>query len=170
MAKVKIKNPGAIERNLNRRIKEFKNDNKELQKAAKTIQNQMRISIRDGKQPDGEGFPSLSSDTLERRVALSANNKTSKFYGQQKSNATFTGDLVRKLFAIVKGNKIVLFGKGNHKKLKGIRVKTLAGSDAPISDIVLGFADRGVKLLGVTETAKIKIKNQFVKFLRRKRK
>ncbi len=165
----KIKNTKAIERKLKRLAKEFKNDNRELQRASKTIQNQLRISLRAGEQPDGKEFPPLASKTIERRKRLATVNKTSKFYAAGRSNASFTGDFVRKIVAIVKGNKILLFGKGKHKPLKGIRGKKLEGSDAEISDIILGFAERGVTLLGATDEARKRVNNQFRRFLRRKR-
>ena len=167
----KVKNTKAIERRLKKLAKEFKNDNRELQKASKTIQNELRISLRAGVKPDGELMAPISTKWSNRRDDLAEVNKTSKFYrpNSLNSNATFTGDFVRKIVAIVKGNKIVLFGKGKHKGYKGLRGKKIKGSNAKISDIILSFADRGDILLGVTEKAKERITEQFKRFLNRKR-
>lgn len=167
----KVKNTKAIEQRVRRLAKEFKNDNRELKKAAKIVQNELRISLREGIKPDGNIMATISTEWSNRRDDLAEVNRTSKFYkpNSLNSNATFTGDLVRKIVAIVKGNKIELFGKGRHKGYRGIKGKKLEGSNAKISDIIKGFADRGDILLGVTEKAKQRIRNQFIRFLKRKR-
>lgn len=166
----KIKNQAAIDRRVREAISNFKNNQKELEKAARTIQNELRATIREGKQADDSSFPPLKRKTIERRARLSTVNKTSKYYTAGRSNATLTGDLVRKLFAKPSGRRIEIFGKGSHKKYKGIRGKTLKGSDASISSIIDGFRKRGVTLLGVTDSARKRIRTQFLRFLRRRRK
>jgi len=167
----KVKNTKIIEAKLREVAKDFKSDKKELEKASRTIQNELRISLRKGIKPDGDMMKTISTKWSDRRDDLAQVNKTSKYYkpNSLNSNATFTGDFVRKIVAIVKGDKIELFGKGNHKGYKGVKGKPLKGSKASISKIILGFAGRGDILLGVTDKARSKIVDQFKRFLRRKR-
>jgi len=166
---VKIKNGKAIERRIKKAVHDFKNNPKELKKSAATVQNEMRRNIRAGLQVNDTPMPLLSAETINRRVDIVELNTKSKYYSKFKSNATITGDFVRKLFAKPKGNKIIIEGLGTHKGYINsdglIPIKSMVN----ISDIVRGFASRNVKLLGVTDNAKAKIKNQFIRFLRRKR-
>ena len=166
----KVKNIKAIQNNIERRIKEFKKDTKELERSARIIRTEIVRDTRAGKGFDGKSFPDLSEKTTTRRGRLATQNRTHKDYRQFFSNATFTGDTVRKIKSKVKSFKIEIGGQGKHKKIKGIRGKTIKGSDSDISDILSGLSKRGWKILGVSEGAKTKIKKQFLQFLRRKRK
>lgn len=165
----RIKNIDAIKANLKSRVKEFKFNATESTAAAKTIQNELRANLRDGKLGDSKDFPKLKTETITRRKRLATVNKTSKYFNAAVSNATLTGETIRKIFAKSAIGKIVIFGKGKHAKYKGVKGKPIKGSDASIQDIIQGFADRGVKLLYVPQSAKTKIKKQFIRFLRRKR-
>lgn len=165
----KVKNKDAIRRKVERMARLFVTDPKELDKSATSIQSTLREGLREGEQPDDKKMPGNKRSTTTRRERLATVNKTSKYYSANKSNATFTGDLIRKIFAKAKGKYIEIYGSGNHKAYKGIRGKKLKGSDAPIADIISGFNDRGVTLLFVTKKAKQRIAKQFLRFLRRKR-
>jgi len=159
----------AIRAAMNKRITEFKRSKDEGERSAKIIQNELRKTLREGVLPSGDNFPSLKQKTIERRRQLAKANKTSKYYKDSLSNATLTGDLVRKIFVKFVGGKMEIFGKGKHIKYKGVRGKNIKGSDSSIADIIESFASRGANLLGVPDSAKIRIKKQFLRFWRRKR-
>ena len=169
MAKVRI-NTRAVQANINKRIKQFKSDKKEMNSAGKIIRNEIVADTRKGLGYDGDPFPFLSDKTVDRRYDLSGVNKTHQKFSAAFSNATFTGDTIKKIASIVKGNKIIIFGKGSHKTVKGIKGKTLANSRAKISDILGGLQSKGWKILGVSKRSKERISKQFVRFLRRSRK
>ena len=163
MAKVKV------DIKLGKNFKDLAKDKVFLTRSAVVIQRNIRANTKEGIGWDGEGFPSLSGSTIARRRALSAVNKTDRFYSAVKANATFTGDLVSKIVAEVKGTKIVLKGKGRHKLLRGIRVKYLDGSNAQIGEILDGLKKIGYRILGVSEKSKKMIKNEAIRALRRLR-
>lgn len=166
----KVKNIGALKKKLKKVMNSFTKDSVEMNKTSKILQNQLRISLRNGVLPDGRDIPANEDATNTRRGRLASVNPTSKYYSQYKANATFTGDTVRGITVKAKGKFMEITASGRHKKLKGVRGKPLKGSNADIADIVRGFKDRGVVLMGEPKLAKAKIKNQFIRFLRRKKK
>lgn len=168
--KVRIKNLKEVEKNFRRRVEGYKNDAKSMEQVSGIIQGEMRRGVRDGIGYDGNPLPAISVDTAKRRARLATVNSTTKSFMPSRSNLSFTGDLVQKIFVEFIGRgKFQIFGKGNHKALKGIRVKKLEGSDAPIADIIEGQENRGYKIRGVFPKAKERIRNNFLAFLRRKK-
>ena len=154
----------AIERNIKRRIKQFKSDNKQMQKVAKIIRNEIVKKSREGEGYDGKPYPTLSTQWMDERDYLEDQVKTHKDYrpNSVNSNITFTGKLLRGIKAVVKGNKIVVSGKGTHKAYSG-------NKRTKISTILAGLSDRGYKILGVHDSAKARIAKQFRQFLRRRK-
>lgn len=149
-------------------FKKFTKDTKELDKAATTIVREIKADSRDGKGYDGKDFPNYTNDkTVPRRTALGAVNRTSRFFSPGKNNATFMGDTINKITHKVKKGIIELFGQGNHRIIKGVRGKSLKGSNAPIASILEGLSDLGYKILGVSKNSNKKIAIQFKRWLRR---
>jgi hypothetical protein len=160
-----------ISKNITKRFDEFTEDSTELQKAGEIVVREIKANSRQGVGFDGEDFPSLKTGPgswSERRDRLATVNSTNRFYKPSFSNATFMGDTINAIKARIQGKLIVLFGDGNHRRMKGIRVKFIQGSDAPISDILKGLSERGWKILGVSDKAKEQIRNNFIRFIRRK--
>lgn len=152
---------------LNKKFEEFVNDPKELDKAGQIITREIKADSRDGVGYDSKSFPSISSKTIKRRSALSKMNRTNRFFSATKSNITFMGDTVNGITHKVKGRYLEIFGKGRHKRIRGVRGKYLKGSNAKISDILKGLNDLGFKILGVSNKAEKRIAIQFKRWLRR---
>lgn len=139
-------------------------------KTARIIKSGIVEDTRNGMGYDGKPFPSLGSNTINRRGVLAGVNKTHSAYGKFKSNLTFTGDLIRKIKTFVKGKKIIIKGVGKHKAVKGIRGGTLDGSTDSISSIISELTSRGWNFMGVSKNTKKRIVKQFTQFLRRRKK
>jgi len=156
----------AIERNIKRKIKAFKLDNKQMQKVAKIIRNEIIEDTLRYKTFEGKDVKNASITTkwLNRKMQLTKSGVTphSKASGSNKSNMVFTGRLLRSLISIVKGNKIELSFDGDHKPYKN--GETIENSEIYGHLLKQGFN----KVLGVSSSAKKRIANQFRQFLRRK--
>lgn len=167
---VKITGIENIGKRIKRKIHEFKSSETEMNKVAKVVQNDLRASLRKGIQSDDsvnyEPMPELSAKTIERRLDMEEYNRTNKNYFPSLSNITFSGDLVNKIYAEHKAGEIIIYGKGEHKKMLGTTGKTLKQST--IKEILRGLYDKGWRLLYVAEPSKRKIAKQFKEFLRRK--
>jgi hypothetical protein len=131
---------------------------------------EIKANSRQGVGFDGENLPSLSKEWDERRKRLATVNSTSRFYNSSpaKSTVSFLGDTINKLKYRIEGSRITIFGEGNHKRVKGIRVNFLEGSNSPISDILAGLKKKGYKILGVSDKAREQIRTNFIRFIRRK--
>jgi hypothetical protein len=193
MAKnIKIKNPKLIGKKVEEIISLFLTDQKNQDRIEKIIQRDLRAQIRRGIKGDGQSIKDLKAKTIKNRERLEPYNKTNKNFSPSVSNATFTGDLVQKIFAKVKKIeaksrlKLELGAvddgpKARHKKYKTEitvtandgtktkKIKFIKGSNALISDILRGFKDRGQNLLGIPEKSKLSVKKLFVQFVRRKK-
>lgn len=154
----------AIRKKVERIIKDFTKDSKQMKKAANIIRNEIVEKSREGKGYDGKPYPLLSKAWMDERDYLDGHVSTHKDYNASNanSNLTFTGALLRAIKATAKGNKITLEADGSHKPYSGTK-KTRN------STIIGGLQDRGYKILGVHEEAKKRIKEQFRQFLRRKK-
>jgi len=143
----------------------------EMKKAGATVAREIKADGRNGKGYDGRPFPPIKESTEERREVLQDYNPTHGDYSAPKSNATFMGDTLDSISFKIKINKkkgkIILSGKGRHTLMRGPR-GTLSGSNAEISDILAGLTKKGWRILGASKRSKIKIKKQFIRFLRRK--
>lgn len=172
MAKVKINSRQLkkITKNLQKRFDDFTEDKKELNKAGEIILREIKANSRQGVGYDGESLPSLSSSWDKRRKRLASVNNTSRFYDSSpaRSTVSFLGDTINKLKYRIEGAKIEVFGEGNHRRIKGIRVNFLEGSNSPISDILSGLKEKGYKILGVSDKARDQIRTNFIRFIRRK--
>jgi hypothetical protein len=148
-----------ITKNLEKRFDEFTEDKEELNKAGEIILKEIKANSRQGIGFDGKALPIISSSWQE-----------SRFYSPSSLNSTvsFTGDTIDKTKYKLEGKKIVIFGDGNHKKLRGTRGQFLKGSNAPIGEILAGLKDLGYKILGVSEKARDQIRTNFIRFIRRK--
>ena len=166
MAKVTLDAEKAF-KYLDKKLKQFTTDRSNVDKVARIILSDIKKGSRSGKGYDGEKFPSLKVTTVKRRRRLAGVNKTNKNYHPFLSNVTFMGDTINKLFYKVIGRSIFISGKGNHRYVKGIRVKKIKGSNAPIRKILGGLQSKGWKILGVSDNAKKKVSRLFRRYLRR---
>jgi hypothetical protein len=166
MAKISF-NYNKFSKSLIKKFNSFSRDNDELQKAGDIIVREIKADSRDGLGYDGEPFPDIKATTKRRRKRLAEFNKTSRFFSPAESNTTFMGDTVKSIRSKAKAGKIELFGKGNHRFIKGVRGKNIKGSNAKTSDILKGLSKLGFKILGVSDRAKKKIAINFRRWIRR---
>lgn len=171
----KVKNIRAIKIKVKKLYNGFTNDSTEMEKVATAIQNSLRESIREGQTAKGD-LKGISSKWSNYRAKLIAAGKVknSKYYAKGFANATLSGELVRNIFAIVKGKYIELFANdkahAKYKRLTDRRSKKKSkNTGAKMSEIVAAFRKRGDELLFVPDSATEKIKNLFLRYLRRKR-
>ncbi len=172
MAKVKIKNPKKISKDLSKRFSAFTKSEAEMDKAATTMQRELVRNLRSGVGADDELLPDLKTSTIRRRDRLATSNRTNSKFISFFSNVTFSGQFVRSIKVIATKTTVLnrrtftFFASGIHKgytNLNGTKGKNVANSK-----IFTSLSKRGWKLAGVTESAKNKIRKQFIRFLRRK--
>lgn len=169
MARIKF-DTKQIGKNLIKRFDEFKSSKKEMDKVGRIVTREIKVNSRKGIGYDGRAFPSITSKTIDRRKKLSTVNRTNRDFSAGKSNATFMGDTINKITYQVKRATVIIFGKGNHRIIKGLRGKTLQGSNAKISEIITGLQGKGWRIMGVSKKARAQIRTNFIRFLRRRRK
>lgn len=159
-----------ITKNLTKRFDEFTSDSKELQKVARIVVKEIKANSAQGLGHDGNPLPSISDKWDERRAKLLKVNPKGDFtdLGSKTSKVSFMGDTLKKIKFKINGSKIEIFGDGNHRSITGIRGKKLKGSNASISDILKGLSDLGYKILGVSDMARTQIRNNFIRFIRRR--
>ena len=86
-------------------------------------------NARQGKTNEGTSFDPISKSWIKRKAALADVNNTDEFYKKNKSNLTFTGQLLRSIsYRIYQGTLTLgIYFKGNRKPYKGIRKAELDG-------------------------------------------
>lgn len=167
VAKIRVKNASVVKKMMQAKIDAYLKDQKEMQAVAKVMQTQYRLNIREGFDANGKPLKGLSRATIKRRKALEDRNKTFKSYRAEKSNLTFTGELITKIFVKLADRKgtFELDFDGTHKKYKGIR-KALVGTASAIYDIAIGLKKKGFNLFGFPERKKDFVSKFVVRKLR----
>jgi hypothetical protein len=163
-----------LQKAIKKQTTKFLMNGKERKKMQTILQNEMRKGLREGEGYNGKELPIITTDWSERRQELIdfAGQKAHSKYSYGKSNVTFSGELVRNLFAAfksitVKSIKFELFGSDKkHKRYKTFKGKSKAKQSSN-EEIVAALQSRGWKILGVYPNAKKRIINQFKRFLRR---
>lgn len=174
MAKVKFKNIGKVTKQLNKQFTAFTKDEKEADKMAKVMRTELLLNLRSGIGGDDEILPDLKTSTIRRRGQMEGPNKTASKYLQFFSNVTFTGEFLRSLKVIatktvvLNSRRFEFFYPGRHKGYKN--QNGTVGKSVNNPTIYKGLTDKGWKLTGVTASAQNRIKKQFIRFLRRKKK
>lgn len=82
-----------------------------------------------GKTSDGSSFSPLSKSWIKRKASLADVNNTDEFYKKNKSNLTFTGQLLRSIsYRIYQGTLTLgIYFKGNRNPYKGLVKSELDG-------------------------------------------
>lgn len=156
MATVKIKNLDAAAKKINKDVEGFLTESNTQEKIAKKLQDEYRKNIREGYDVKSESFKALEDKTIKHRAYLkSAGNKTSKSYSLMRSNLTFSGDLVQKIFikfsSFKKGKAIFeIEFRGVHKAYKTKSGQSKA-KPSTILDIANGLLDKDFDLFGFPE-------------------
>lgn len=112
-------------------------------------------------------LPNLSDKWKKRRGKLSKVNPTHKTYSQNRSNITFTGELLNSIaFKYNRKSGFTIFPKGMHKGYIGLKGKR--GKSVSNADIVKGLDKLGYKFMTEIDKQGIKrIKALYIRFLRR---
>tara|TARA_R110002167_G_scaffold198805_4_gene401936 strand:- start:4097 stop:4588 length:492 start_codon:yes stop_codon:yes gene_type:complete len=159
---------------LQQRFTSFVRDEEEMKKTAKIIRTELLLNIRSGVDSKNDLLPQLKNSTGKQRGYAARYNRVHSKYSQWFSNLTFSGQFLRSLKVKgVKGGYFSFFYSGTHKGNKteeGERGDTVKNAE------IFGwlndkwFNGRTNRLTGVTASAQNRIKKQFIRFLRRKKK
>jgi hypothetical protein len=174
MARVKFKNTKDFSKRLNKQFSAFTSNDEEMEKIAKIIRTELVANLRSGIGGDDELLPSLRNSTVNRRGALASVNRTSSKYMQSFSNVTFSGKFVKAIkvmatkTAVLGSRRFEFIFAGSHKGYKNLN--GTKGQDTDNGTIFKNLTKLGYKLTGVTASANIRIKKQFIRFLRRAKK
>lgn len=130
MIKIKINAKGLL--TTKERFKELAKDvfkDKELlAETASMAIKLIRFRTRLGEMPDGSKIKELEGFTVRKRKELAENgeNKTNPSYKAEKSNLTFTGELMNSLTSKVNTGKgtFSLFFDGDHEPYKSVEIIT----------------------------------------------
>lgn len=131
-----------------------------LNEIGDTLVRMNKKNSRTGKDGDGNNYKNLSRDWIDERTSLSKKTPTHISYGKNRSNATFTGQLIDSIYYFIdeKSKSITLDFK-NIKRSRYIneKGKAVGNIDTKNSDIAKSFNDRGSKILGFNEEMKKRI-------------
>jgi len=168
LAKTKVTGVKEVVLSLSNRFTTFTRDSVEMDKVAKTMRAELLSSIREGNGGDDKPLPTLKNSTINKRGQLSRYNRTAARYQQAFSNATFSGQFVRSLSVSFLSKGLFIFKyTGVHK---GYFNEDGTQGDAVSNQVIYSeLKGRGWKLTGVTKKAQNRIKNQFIRFIRRKK-
>lgn len=159
---------------LQQRFTSFVRDEAEMDKASRTIRAELLSNIRSGVDSKDDLLPQLQNSTGKQRGYVARYNKVHTRYRQWFSNLTFSGQFLRSLkVKAVKGGHLTFFYSGVHKGNKnedGERGDTVKNSEIFEWLNDRWFNGKTNRLTGVTASAQNRIKKQFIRFLRRKRK
>ena len=112
-------------------------------------------------------LPNLSDKWKTRRGKLSKVNPTHKTYSKNRSNITFTGELLDSItYKFKKKDGFTFFLKGKHKGYKGLKGKR--GKSVKNSEIAKGLAELGYIFMSKIDDKGIeRIKKIYIRHLRR---
>ena len=102
-------------------------DQETMSMAGQMIQQSIVGSARSGKDPDGAKFKALSKGWRQRRDKLASVNPTSDVYSKNRSNLSFTGQLLKSFKYKINKNVLSFFFEGNRKPYRGLVKKELDG-------------------------------------------
>jgi hypothetical protein len=116
------------------------------QKLADRLKNKILLEIKKNSTlPSGTTVNQISNEWQERREKLAVINKTSPYYGQNKSNMTFTGQFLNsfkaQIFLFGRAVQFVMSPIGMHKGYK--LIKGGKSKSVPNAEIGKGFIERG---------------------------
>lgn len=151
-----------------------------MEKVGKIVKAELITNYRDGLGADDKSFPSLKKSSINTRRSVALHNRTDASYkGAGFSNITLTGRFARRLTVLFKGKgRFDLFFKGFHAPYKASPAEVNDDGVLPIrkkrkkvkNSIIAGNLQRlGYDLYGFTNKAQERIRNNFVKYLRRRK-
>ena len=104
-------------------------DEQHLKELAEVFKKSVVGSARTGKDPDGKKFKPLSKSWIARKKVLATVNQPSEFYSKNRSNITFTGQLLNSFkYKINKAEvAITFFFEGMRVPYRGVLKPELDG-------------------------------------------
>lgn len=160
MVKIKVSVDSRV---LDKKLEEIRRravSNELLTEIGETLVRMNAKNARTGKASDGSSFPPLSEKWKEQRGQLSNINKTHLAYSKNRSNVTFTGQLIDGLtYSINQINKSVDVYFNNlvrtpYKNLNGTSRKEIL-TNAEIAEYL---SEKGWKLIGINQEMGDRIK------------
>lgn len=141
-----------------------------MEKVAKITRAELVTNYREGLGADDKTFPALKGSTVKQREKLALRNQTHVDYGgPSKSNITLTGKFVQALKVKFKGKgRFDVTFQGMHPKYKTVKKRSKA-KKAANSDIARGLTKLGYKLYGFPNKARLRIRKNLTKFIRRQK-
>ena len=151
------------------KIDEVYEDEANLKEIATKLLQINKRTIRKGIDPlTGEKFPKNTKQTIERRKQMAQINFTDPSYGPNKSNLTFTGQLVEAMKASVAKKQITIEVEDSKREpLVGAKGKLLK-TRATNLDVQKGMRDIGRNMLGMTEEMTIALENFLIRKIKQK--
>lgn len=148
--KINEKSLQNVEKNVREAFDKVIRSNAMMNEIGAVVTNDVKEQTRKGKSiPNGSKLKALSSKWIDRRKELAKSNDTDEAYQAEKSNLTFTGQLLNSIRFIIPGpGKIKIFFDGMHDPYKNKDGENIGGrvSNQLIAD---GQTERGRPFVGV---------------------
>lgn len=129
MARFEYVGISRVGRNLGTRVAQAIRSSGVLDEVAKDLIKDIQGSKRGSgtNTKTGRNFAGLKQSTIDRRKRLATVNRTDPAYSSDKSNLTFTGQLVRSIKARINRTKalVIIEPSGKRKAYRGIRKNKL---------------------------------------------
>lgn len=146
--------------NIERKIKKTLSDKKLLNNIGEFLVEDIQNTTRKGRVVESEKFkgnPKLKPSTKKWRKKYSQVNPTDGAFSPNKSNLTFTGELIRSITHKISGSKLTVFAKGKHSKYTGLKGNKI-GKKVENSKILEYQAELGRQIMALTKNRAARIR------------
>lgn len=154
--------------NIEKKLKKVTTSKKVLNEIGEFLVDDVVNTTRKGRVVNGQKFsgnPKLKPSTKKWRKKYEKLNSTGDSYSTNKSNLTFTGELLRSITYKISGSRLTVFAKGRHSKYQGVNGKI--GSRPKNSEIIEGQASLGRVILALTKNRAARIRGFIREAIRR---
>lgn len=158
----------SVQANVKRAFDKVIANQKLLNELGETIVKDIRGLNRTGKSPKtGQKHPSLTPYTIKERGKLAETNQTAETYKQEKSNVTFTGQLLDSIESSSNGpGSIIIKAEGDHKQLKGKIIQAI-GEKKTNDEIITDLKSRGFYVMGIRDKLIPRLRKMVIAYIRR---
>jgi len=161
LAKVSIENAALVARKVNEIFDDLLEDKKFLKKVGNVVVKDIKAQARLGELK----LPALANSTRRSRDYLAQFNTTSRFYAVDKSNVTFTGQLIDSIKSKIVDGKIVISPTGSREPYITASGVFKVGPDN--KEVGSFLKKKGFEFLVVTKETKDKVSTQVLRQIRR---
>jgi hypothetical protein len=146
--------------NIERKLKKVTTSKKLLNQIGEFLVEDVKATTRKGRVVDDEKFKGnskLKPSTKKWRKKYETVNSTGEAYSTNKSNLTFTGELINSIVYKISGGKLTVFARGTHSQYTGLKGGKI-GKRVKNSDIIKFQSENERTIMSLTKNRAARIR------------